>query len=507
MATTLRKGPPAWLAFLAAGLVAVVAFRLVPSGGAQSLLYLLLVLAGAAAVGAGVWRHRPKAYVAWLLLGAGQLSLFCGSLPVYLAPLFGFEKPGFPSLLTVIYVAQYPLTGVGLLLLIKRRAPSWDVASLIDAAILTVSASLLSWVYLISPLTADPTLTMLDEVAIAAFPLGDVLLLAVGARLMLGAGLRPPSLWLLAGYLVLIAVGDTGQGVESLNGTLVLGGHWPETMWVIAAVTLGTAGLHPSVRAVEELSPTADPEAGSRRLALLAVASLLAPTTLLIQYFRGAPLHVPLVCATCALLFLLVLGRMARLVATQREVAITDGLTGLHTRRYFEHSLAVEGERALRGAGLAVLLLDIDHFKAINDTYGHHGGDRVLCEVSRRLKVAMRGGDLVARYGGEEFAILIPNTLPPIAREIAERVRLSISEVPMAVSPTTSVSVAVSIGVATMPEDATSVDDLVLLADQLLYASKETGRNRVTSTANRTAVPEPANADRAEDADRTVVHR
>ncbi|GAA0224985.1 GGDEF domain-containing protein [Cryptosporangium japonicum] len=492
MATTVRKGPPAWLAFLAAGLIGVVAYRLVPVGDATSVVYLALVLAGALAVGAGVWIHRPKAWAAWSLLAAGQLALFAGSVPVYLGPLLGFDKPGFPSLLTVIYAAQYPLTGVGLLLLIRRRAPSWDLASLIDAAIVTVSASLLSWVYLISPLTADPGLTPLTEAAIAAFPLGDLLLLAVGARLMLGAGLRPPALWLLAAYLVLIALGDTGQSVEALNGTLLLGGTWPETAWVLAAITLGTAGLHPSVRAVEELSPTPDPDAGTRRLVLLAVASLLAPATLLVQYARNAPLHVPLVCATCALLFLLVLGRMARLVATQREVAITDGLTGLHTRRYFEHSLLVEGERALRGAGLAVLLLDIDHFKSINDTYGHHGGDRVLCEVANRLRVVMRGGDLVARYGGEEFAVLVPNTVPPIAREIAERVRLAISETPMPVNPTTSTPITVSIGVATMPEDATNVDDLVLLADQLLYASKETGRNRVTSTVNRAADTAPA---------------
>ncbi|MFB9323285.1 GGDEF domain-containing protein [Cryptosporangium minutisporangium] len=447
-------------------------------------VYLLVQLAGGLAVLVGVRRHRPSAHVAWVLLGAGHLALFCGNVPTYLAPLVGMEKPPYPSPLTLIYVAQYPLTALGLLLLVRRRTPSWDIAGLIDAAIVTVSASLLSWIYLIDPLMSGAELGLAERTAAVAFPLGDLLLLALGARLMLGAGLRPPALRVLAAYLVLFTMADTGLSVATLSGRPALGWAWAEVLVTCASVALGVAGLHPSMRQVEERSPTAGPDAGRRRLLLLTIASLLAPATLLVQYHRDAPLYVPLVCATCGVLYLLVLARMVGLVAAQREVAITDGLTGLHTRRYFEHSLAVEAERALRGAGVAVLLLDIDHFKSVNDTYGHHGGDRVLCEVARRLQATLRDGELIARYGGEEFAVLVPNTVPPIAREVAERVRSALSDTPMPVSPTRSAPVTVSIGVATMPEDADSGDELVRLADRLLYASKEAGRNRVTSTVN-----------------------
>ncbi|EXG81788.1 GGDEF domain-containing protein [Cryptosporangium arvum] len=484
-----------WLAFLAGGAAGVAGYRLYPLSGGPTLphdeLNIALTLAGAVAAVFGIRLNRPGARVAWALIAASQFMIFLGCLPTYLPPLFGDAKPAFLGALALIFAVQYPLLALGLVLLIRRRTPSMDRAAALDAGIVTVSAALLSWVYLIYPLTGDSTLSVVDRAALVAFPFGDLLLLSIGARLVLGKGVHPPSLWLLAGSLIAFTAADTLQSVESLAGEELLGGYWPETAWLVASILLGASVLHPSVRLVEEPSPAVVAEAGRYRLALLAVASLLAPATLLVQYLRGAPQHIPLVCTACALLFLLVLARMGGLVAAQREVAITDGLTGLHTRRYFQHSLVMEGERALRGAGLGVLLIDVDHFKSVNDTHGHHGGDRVLREVARRLYVATRGGDLLARYGGEEFVVLLSNTTPPIAREVAERVRRTIADVPIPVGPATSATVTVSIGVATMPEDTTTVDDLLALADELLYASKTSGRNRVTTTAGS---PPPVDA-------------
>ncbi|GAA0224979.1 GGDEF domain-containing protein [Cryptosporangium japonicum] len=485
---TIRRDD-AWVAFLAAGTVAVAAYRLSPLLGVPTLphdvLNVVLTLAGAVAALVGIRLHRPAARVAWTLVAASQFMLFLGTVPTYLPPLIGDARPTSLGSLALIFAVQYPLLALGLVLLIRRRTPTLDRAAALDAGIVTVSAALLSWVYLIYPMTADSALGVLDRAALVVFPFGDLLLLSIAARLVLGKGARPPSLWLLGAALVGFTAADTLRSVESLAGATLVGGYWPETVWLVASILLGTSVLHPGVRLVEEPSPAVVADAGRWRLALLAVASLLAPATLLVQYLRGAPEHVPLIGTACALLFLLVLARMGGLVAAQREVAITDGLTGLHTRRYVEHSLVMEGERALRGVGLAVLLLDIDHFKSINDTHGHHGGDRVLREVADRLRVATRGGDLLGRYGGEEFVVLVPNTTPPIAREIAERVRRAIADVPVPVGPATSATVTVSIGVATMPEDATNVDELLLLADEGLYASKNSGRNRVTATAGR----------------------
>jgi diguanylate cyclase (GGDEF)-like protein len=185
------------------------------------------------------------------------------------------------------------------------------------------------------------------------------------------------------------------------------------------------------------------------------------------------------VVACSTLLFLLVLARMALLVQVQRREAITDALTGLHTRRFFEESLRVEAERVRRSGGCSgVLLFDIDHFKSVNDTYGHPGGDRVLCEVARRLRDSARTGDIVARYGGEEFGILLPNADETDIADIAERIRAAVASVPIAVDGRTVLTVTVSGGTATMSEGRPA-GEVVLAADRALYTAKHAGRNRI----------------------------
>jgi two-component system, cell cycle response regulator len=179
-------------------------------------------------------------------------------------------------------------------------------------------------------------------------------------------------------------------------------------------------------------------------------------------------------------MFLLVLGRMAGLVRAQRHAAITDGLTGLRSRRFFEQALHAESVRAARtGSGLSMLLLDIDHFKTVNDTYGHSAGDRVLVEVARRLGGLVRPGDLLARYGGEEFAVLLPGASPSTAREVAERVRRGVAMAPVAVGGGRLHRITISVGFSGMPPACTDTDELVLAADRALYAAKGSGRDQV----------------------------
>jgi two-component system cell cycle response regulator len=168
------------------------------------------------------------------------------------------------------------------------------------------------------------------------------------------------------------------------------------------------------------------------------------------------------------------------MVRAQREMAITDALTGLRTRRFLEQALDTEAPRADRHeASIGLLLLDVDYFKKVNDGHGHHGGDRVLCEVARRLGELVRPGDVVARYGGEEFAVLLPGATGAELARIGERVRRGIANTPVAMDREALVSVTVSIGAAMLPDHVDSPTDLTLTADRALYAAKESGRNRL----------------------------
>jgi diguanylate cyclase (GGDEF)-like protein len=163
------------------------------------------------------------------------------------------------------------------------------------------------------------------------------------------------------------------------------------------------------------------------------------------------------------------------------ELAFTDFLTGLKTRRYFEEQLDREIKRAARnGSPLSLILIDVDHFKLINDRYGHQTGDLVLREIASRLVKGRREIDTVARYGGEEFIIILPDTNLVGADHLAQRLREEIETTGFAVSSSSNpVRLTISLGVASFPRDGQSKPDLLEAADVALYEAKDSGRNRV----------------------------
>ncbi len=156
------------------------------------------------------------------------------------------------------------------------------------------------------------------------------------------------------------------------------------------------------------------------------------------------------------------------------SLAVIDSLTGLYNRRYLDSHLAALAERhAAEGKPLAVAVVDIDHFKAINDTHGHAVGDEVLCDVARVLERNIRASDLVARQGGEEFVVVMPNTDTAGAELVASRLRRKIADMP------TRSPVTVSIGVAATRAHGDTPDRLLKRADDALYEAKRGGRNQV----------------------------
>lgn len=172
-----------------------------------------------------------------------------------------------------------------------------------------------------------------------------------------------------------------------------------------------------------------------------------------------------------------------------KKVGLTDSLTGINNRRFFDQRIGEEVARSVRSLEpIACLFLDIDHFKELNDTFGHPVGDKVLREVAALIRVQLRNSDVLGRYGGEEFAVLLPNTSGLSALEIAQRIRESIADNDFKLPDANQhgiANVSISIGVAdqpanTIPTDSgTLVERLLERADTALYDAKRSGRNQV----------------------------
>jgi diguanylate cyclase (GGDEF)-like protein len=166
-------------------------------------------------------------------------------------------------------------------------------------------------------------------------------------------------------------------------------------------------------------------------------------------------------------------------LAEQARLAVTDPLTGLHNRRYLQDALNREVARSRRaGAPLSLVVLDLDHFKRINDTFGHDAGDAALVQTAERLRTVARSGDVIARHGGEEFAWLLPDTTITGAAELAERLRSALAGAPIDLPETGPLEVSGSLGVAAL-RAGDHGQALYREADRALYRAKDGGRNRV----------------------------
>jgi two-component system cell cycle response regulator len=170
------------------------------------------------------------------------------------------------------------------------------------------------------------------------------------------------------------------------------------------------------------------------------------------------------------------------------EMAVTDPLTGLRNRRYVRRHL----DAVLRGTGAAVLMIDVDHFKRVNDTYGHAAGDIVLREVAERVRGHLRAADVVARYGGEEFMVVMSGAATEDARQVAERLRNAIAAAPVQADGH-ALQVTASVGVAA-GEPGVGCDEVVGAADAALYRAKNSGRNRVEAAEPRDWPPDSPGA-------------
>jgi PAS domain S-box-containing protein len=298
----------------------------VPRGAAQCRpVFNAIGFSAVIAIVAGVRAHKPAARLAWYLIAAGQAFFVAGDVLSYnYVALFGKALP-FPSVADAVYLAGvYPCTAAGLLLLIRRRNPGRDWASLMDAMIVTIGLALLSWVFLISPYTHDTTLHLGVKLVSIAYPLGDILLLGVAVRMAVGGGRRGPAFYLMVSAIAAVLATDSIYGWIQLHGSYTPGGPL-DGGWILYYVLFGAAALHPSMKNVSDVA--ADRVRVTRvRMVGISCAALIAPVVEMVKISTQGVSDALVVGAATIVMFGLVVVRMFGLVRAEETAAMREGV-------------------------------------------------------------------------------------------------------------------------------------------------------------------------------------
>jgi diguanylate cyclase (GGDEF)-like protein len=415
---------------------------------------------------------RTERRLPWLLLGAGLILYSSGNVYFNLATHATGVAPAFPSLADALWLSLYPLTFAALATLLRGRLPSLHLAVWLDGLIgggvvaAVVAAVVFDPVFEITVQGGAPSVARL------AYPVFDLLAVGVVIAVWSVSGRRLDPFWALVGTgFGLLAAGDSFYVVQAAHGTWAPGNalDYPYALatMAIAAAAWVPMRMRTTVRSAEEASARMPVVCGLAALALVGTAVLVGLN--------------PLATVLSLLTMLAVVMRLGSTLARLNRqswalaaLAATDPLTGLPNHRTVHERLARELKRA-RGiaAPLSVAALDLDHFKSLNDTFGHAEGDAALQAIAKVLSEQMSGREMVGRVGGEEFVLVLPETSADDAFAIAERCRAAIAE--LSVHGTI---ISCSAGVASFPEDDPSGTRLLELADGALYWAKSSGRAR-----------------------------
>jgi len=307
-----------WIVFLAAGALITGLYLFVPPFAGSGPVMNLLGLAPVLAIATGVRLYRPQARLAWSLVALGFLLFWLGDLYTYSYPLLLHRDVPFPSLGDAAYLAVYPALIAGLVILQRRRTRRGDRGSAIDAAILTVGLALPSWVWLIAPYVHDHSLTTVGRLVSVAYPMADVLLLAVAVRLALDGGQRRLSFHLMIASIVCLLATDFVYGLMLMQGTY---DHqvWLDAGWIGFYLLWGAAALHPTMAEIDQPAVQSEGVLTRFRLSLLAGASLIAPVIGIVDDLSHGDYDFAVVRLASISLFGLVVMRMAGLIRQQER--------------------------------------------------------------------------------------------------------------------------------------------------------------------------------------------
>ena len=466
-----RAAAFAWWALVGAGLAVYAGHFVLDLGGGDDLfdgwIYTSVVLAASLGILArGVLVRRERA--AWILIGLGALVWSLGEL-YWWRVIENLPEEPFPSIADAMYLGLFPFLYAGLVLLVKARVTHFHASQWLDGLAAALLIASVGAAIVLPPVLASGEGGFAAVATNLAYPLGDLVVLALLAALAALTGWHPGrAVALLALGCAIFATADATYLYRVATGADLAPGV-AEVLWALGLVAMGVGAIQ---------SSGAPPEArleGWRLMALPTIVSLGAMAVLVHDHFgRGSDAGVWLAAAALVVC-------MARAALTFREnialadshrQAVTDSLTGLPNRRLFNDRV----ERALalarrEGHQVAVMIIDLDRFKEVNDTLGHGSGDVLLQEIAARLTDCVRESDTIARLGGDEFAVLLPEVTDPAgAALVATALGAAIAE-PVLLEGL-SLDTEASIGIALFPGDGDDVAHLLQRADVAMYTAK-----------------------------------
>ena len=419
-------------------------------------------------------------FVAWragrgraeIQLTALAVSAFAAGNVYYSVRAAMGSEPPFPSVADVLYLGFYPFMVAAVVVVVRRQAAQMAPSVALDTSLGALGAAAVLSVPL-GPLVTGALADMTDPLAAlvaAAFPVSDLVLVAALTAVALLRSSRQHWHWrLLIVGLLIFTVADTVYALQVASGTYTVGtlldSTWPTGLTLVA--------LWARRESAYPYAATSTPRVADTRalLATSGVATAAAVGVLIVGSIHEVTLVAvglaALTLATAAARTLLVFRQLRRMADLRRQ-ATTDDLTGLPNRRALYQ--AAPRLFGAPGARRALLLLDLDKFKEVNDSLGHQVGDELLAEVSRRLDHALYPGDMLARLGGDEFAVVLDDADADTAARVAGRIRAAVAE-PFALAGL-SLQVDVSIGIAVAPDHGRELGLLLRRADIAMYGAK-----------------------------------
>ena len=475
----LRGAPAAAIALVV--LAAAVAAAAIAVPGTQAdgdTGYIAQALAQAVAAVACLGAARTASgagRLAWGLLCAGQALSAATNLAFAIVDALAVPIPEV-SAFDVLWLAYYVPTLGAVAVFYRRRRPEVDWTGMVDALILTGAVTVLAWEVAILPLAATGAGGVEGAAVNTLYPTLDLLGLSVMAWLAMRQAGRPRWLvWISGSFLSAVVAGGIYLRAALLDSPSGMGVS--AAFYVLAAACLVVAADQRRTAGPGDLSHLR--VLRPRPWVQIVPFVLAAPLLVLVADGRRGAADTAAV-AIIAVVVARLSWALIRLDALGREnerLLVTDPLTGAYNRRFLSEELARLSARARRdGAPLAVVMLDLDGFKLVNDTLGHEAGDAFLRWLVARLRVRLRGGDVLCRMGGDEFVLLLPGTDEDGALRLTERLQGAVAEARANVCP--DIPVGGSFGAVAQDDETRDPETLLKRADAAMYAAKRAGGAR-----------------------------